>query len=236
MALFTEAAVKANLRNRDGRRVFYLGREDRLTPGARDYLRRNHIEILPAGQAKPQRYQLLSGGEIQDKPEHMTHLDAQTLVPKNHPRIIFRGQVDCLEAELLLAQRQAHTEGYGAIVRELGDALEFSRQALRHDVLNEPMAAFPLGGLPEAELRARSHTPQKYYGQPHFMPDYTQCWTLLAVNRARTTARQAELACYEAFRDREGRCSRPDLLQGFNRLSSFLWILEIRLASGKEKG
>ena len=35
MALFTEAAVKANLRNRDGRRVFYLGREDRLTPGAR---------------------------------------------------------------------------------------------------------------------------------------------------------------------------------------------------------
>ena len=100
MALFTEAAVKANLRNRDGRRVFYLGREDRLTPGARDYLRSNHIEILPAGQAKPQRYQLLSGGEIQDKPEHMTHLDAQTLVPKNHPRIIFRGQVDCLEAEL----------------------------------------------------------------------------------------------------------------------------------------
>src|SRR5699024_11735987 len=63
----------------------------------------------------------------------------------------------------------------------------------RHDVLNEPMAAFPLGGLTEAELRARSHTPQKYYGQPHFMPDYTQCWTLLAVNRARTTARQAEL-------------------------------------------
>ena len=35
MALFTEAAVRANLRNREGRRVFYLGDGDRLTPGPR---------------------------------------------------------------------------------------------------------------------------------------------------------------------------------------------------------
>ena len=32
-----------------------------------------------------------------------------------------------------------------------------------------------------------------------------------------------------------GLCTREDLLQGFNRLSSYLWILEIRLASGQEK-
>ena len=143
--------------------------------------------------------------------------------------------MDSLEADLLLAQREAHDEGYRAICKDLGDALEFARQALRRDVLNEPMEPMRLGGLDPAELRARSHTPQKYYNQPHFMPDHTQSRTLLTINRARTTTRAAELACYQAFRDLNGLCTREDLLQGFNRLSSFLWILEIRLASGQEK-
>ena len=31
--LYTEEAVKANIRNRDGQRVFYLGEQERLTPG-----------------------------------------------------------------------------------------------------------------------------------------------------------------------------------------------------------
>lgn len=234
MALFTEAAVRANLRNREGQRVFYLSPEDRLTPGARDFLRENRIPILPAEKAKPQGYRTLQGAELREKPEHMTHLNAQVLVPKDHPRIVFRGQVDLLEAELLLAQRQAADEGYTAIQKDLGDALEFTRQSIRRDVLEEPMPPFPLGGLSESELRARSQNPQKYYDQPHFMPAHTQCRTLLQVNRARAVARLAELACYRAFQDREGLCTRPDLLQGYNRLSSFLWILEIRLASGKE--
>lgn len=235
MALYTEAAVRANLRNREGRRVFYLASGDHLTPGARDFLRDNHIEILPPEAAKPQVYKTLQGAELREKPEHMTHLDAQVLVPKDHPRIRFRGCVDSLEADLLLAQREAQDEGYRAICRDLGDALEFARQALRRDVLNEPMEPMRLGGLDPAELRARSHTPQKYYNQPHFMPDHTQSRTLLTINRVRTTARAAELACYQAFRDLNGLCTREDLLQGFNRLSSFLWILEIRLASGQEK-
>lgn len=235
MALYTEAAVRANLRNREGRRVFYLATGDHLTPGARDFLRDNHIEILPAEAAKPQVYRTVQGAELREKPEHMTHLDAQVLVPKDHPRIAFRGQVDALEADLVLAQREAMDEGHRAICKDLGDALEFARQALRRDVLNEPMPEFRLGGLDAAELRARSHTPQKYYNQPHFMPDHTQSRALLFINRARTTARAAELACYRAFQNQDGLCTREDLLQGFNRLSSFLWILEIRLASGQEK-
>ena len=193
MALYTEAAVRANLRNREGRRVFYLASGDHLTPGARDFLRDNHIEILPPEAAKPQVYKTLQGAELREKPEHMTHLDAQVLVPKDHPRIRFRGCVDSLEADLLLAQREAHDEGYRAICKDLGDALEFARQALRRDVLNEPMEPMRLGGLDPAELRARSHTPQKYYNQPHFMPDHTQSRTLLTINRARTTTRAAEL-------------------------------------------
>ena len=96
MALYTEASVRANLRNREGRRVFYLAPGDHLTPGARDFLRSNHIEILSPEAAKPQVYKTLQGAELREKPEHMTHLDAQVLVPKDHPRILFRGCVDSL--------------------------------------------------------------------------------------------------------------------------------------------
>ena len=35
--LYTEEAVRANIRNREGKRVFYLGKGDTLTPGARDW-------------------------------------------------------------------------------------------------------------------------------------------------------------------------------------------------------
>ena len=60
--LYDETAVRANIRNRDGKRVFYLRDEDTLTPLARDFLRQERIAILPAQEAKVQRYRLLSGG------------------------------------------------------------------------------------------------------------------------------------------------------------------------------
>ena len=92
--LFTKTAVRDNIRNRDGKRVFYLGKGDQLTSDARDFLTRERIEILPADQARPERYRLLNGGYMEHKPENMTHLNAQVLVPKTHPRILFRGGVD----------------------------------------------------------------------------------------------------------------------------------------------
>ena len=91
--LYTEQQAKANIRNRNGKRVFYLGKGDQLTSGARDWLRQERIEILPGEQAKPQRYKLLTGGFLEEKPEHMTHLNGDLLVPKNHPRILFRGKM-----------------------------------------------------------------------------------------------------------------------------------------------
>ena len=34
--LYTEEAVRANIRTREGKRVFFLGSHDQLTSGARD--------------------------------------------------------------------------------------------------------------------------------------------------------------------------------------------------------
>ena len=83
--LYTKEQVRDQIRNRDGRRVFYLGKEDLLTNEARDYLTGERIEILPAEQAKPQRYRLLNGAELTEKPENMTNLNGEIeLACKDH--------------------------------------------------------------------------------------------------------------------------------------------------------
>ena len=92
--LYNEEAVRANIRNREGKRIFYLGKGDQLTSAARDYLSRERIEIRPGEQAKQDCFPLLTGGFLTEKPEHMTHLNGDFLVVKDHPRIIFRGKLE----------------------------------------------------------------------------------------------------------------------------------------------
>lgn len=221
--LWDEQAVRANIRNRDGKRVYYLGKGDQLTSTARDFLRRERIEILPSSQAKPERYRLLSGGYAEEKPEHMTHLNAEILVLKTHPRIRFRGKMDTLEAELILCQRIP-----GAPEGALGEILTLARKILRCDVLDERLIWDTLCGLTQAEQRERSHMPQDYYGQPHFMPQASDGPVIAGLNRARCFAREAELAAVEAFSDREGNLVREDIPKALNRMSSMLYLLMIQ--------
>jgi ethanolamine utilization cobalamin adenosyltransferase len=215
--LLNLTAVRDNIRNRDGKRVFYLAKHDQLTSDARDYLTRERIEILPAETARPERYRLLSGGYMDEKPEHMTHLSGDVLVEKTHPRIAFRGAVDLLEAQLLLCQLELpHLQ------KPLEEALQLVRLLLRCEVLGEPVKQTTLGGLDAAALRQRSHRPQDFYGQPHFMPSVTDGRTVLLLNWLRTLARHTELKAVAAMPE------RTDLLQALNRLSSYLYILMIQ--------
>ena len=227
--LYSKQAVQENLRNREGKRVFYLGKGDQLTSDARDFLNRERIEILSAAQAKPDSYRLLGGGSVQDKPEHMTHLNAQVLVSKTHRRIRFRGAMDCLEAELLLCMADAP----GEIQRQLEEILSLARNLIRWEVLEEPVQETLLCGMTQQQLRDRSHRPQDYYGQPHFMPAVTDPKLLLQVNRARCMARSAELAAVDAFSDRDGVITREDILRALNRMSSMLYLVMIQLKAGK---
>ncbi len=222
--LFTEENVRANIRNREGKRVFFLGRGDRLTPGARDYLNRERIPVLPAEQARPERYRLLNGGYLERKPEHMTHLNGDTLVPKTHPRIAFRGAMDTLEAELLLCQLEQEPP----LRDQVGEILDYARYLLRCEVLEEPVKRNTLCGLTEEAQRERSHFPQEFYGQPHFMPSPADGKAILELNRCRCAARAAELAALRAFTDREGNMTREDLLRAMNRMSSMIYLLMIQ--------
>ena len=223
--LYGRKEVQENLRNKDGKRVFYLGKGHQLTNDARDWLSRERIPVLPGESAKPDCYRLQNGAVLQKKPEHMTHLNAEVLVPKTHPRILFRGAMDNLEATLLLAA----AESDGMIRTQVAEALAYARYLLGQEVLDEPIACKALGGMEEQQLRERSHRPQDFYGKPHFMPSPEDSKALLLVNFARCAARQAELKAVEAFLDREGLPTRPDLLQALNRLSSFLYLIMIQL-------
>ena len=218
--LYTEDMVRQNLRNRQGKRVFYLGKGDTLTPGARDWLTQERIAVLPAEMAKPDGYRLLCGAVLTEKPEQMTHLYGNVLVPKTHPRILLRGAVDTLEAELLPCCAAAT----GHIRKQLEEALAYARNLLRYEVMGEPVKETLLGGMDEKMLRERSHRPQDFFGQPHFMPGPEDSGLLLQVNRARCAARAAELCAVAAFPD-----GREDLLRAFNRLSSFLYLIMIQI-------
>ena len=209
--------------------MFYLAKGDALTPGARDWLRQQRIEILDAALARPERYRLEGGGYTEEKPEHMTHLNGDMLVRKNHPRIKFRGSLDTLEAELILAQLAADS----TLAAALGEVLELARRLIRCDVLEEPVPEGKLCGLTEQEQREHSHRPQDFYGQAHFMPSAGDGMVIARINRARCAAREAELLAVEAFSDREGNPVRVDILRALNRMSSMLYILMIWVKSGK---
>ena len=216
--LYTEEMVRANIRTRQGKRVFFLKKGDTLTSGARDFLNRERIAIRPAEEAAIREYELADGGILTEKPEEMTHLQGNVLVRKDHPRIIFRGALDALEAEILLCQLELN--GYR---RELGELLDLSRKILRCEVLEEPLDVGRLCGMTAQELRERSHRPQEFYGLGHFMPDVTDGAAVLLLNRLRCTVRGVERLALPAFGD-----GRRDILQALNRMSSLVYILMIR--------
>ena len=238
MALLTEEDVR-RMSGGGTRGPVVVRAGEVLTPAARDWLREKKIEVVyPQGQTEggerpSARYRTISGAVLAEKPEHMTHLKGNILVDKDHPRIAFRGCIDSLEAEILLAQQTCAGAGYPTLAQELEEVLAFVRRFIRFDVLDEPVGEITLCGYGPAELRSYSHYPEKHLGQPHFMPHYTDSPAILAVNKVRTEVRRTELAAYAAFRDADGGVKRPDIILGLNRLSSLMWIMMIKLKAGK---
>lgn len=219
--LYTLTAARDAVRTEEGKRVFWLYPGDRLTAAAEDWLREEGIAIRQR-DASPTEFHDLRGGLYREKPEELTHLSGQLLVPKTHPRIAFRGALDSLEAMLLLCG--SHCPRQNTALREM---LRLCKDIMRADVLEEPLAERRLGDMDAAALRERSHYPQKYYGQGHFQPDFGDGEALLWLNRLRTEIRRTELLCCAAFSDRDGRLTRQDLGKALNRLSSYCYLLMI---------
>ncbi len=173
-----------------------------------------------------------AGNRYTEKPEDMTHLRGNLLVPKTHPQIAFRGMLDSLEARIISVQQIAAADGLRDLTDALGEVLSFVRHILSAEVRDTQMAELELLGMSSEDLRYESHHVQEIYGIPHPMPDYHMGRICVSLNELRTLAREAELAAVRAFGDGEN-CIRPDIIEAMNRLSSVIYILLCRQLTGK---
>lgn len=250
--ILTEGLLRSQLLP-EGTRDYTVTEDTVVTPTAREYLKKRRIELkIVSGNGRQaaggNEIQAMSRSEIKsrgaltyvdaetgkgyrEKPEDMTHLRGNLLVPKTHPRIAFRGKLDSLEALILEVQALADSQGLKALVGELGELLDHVRRVLGAEVKDQVLEPKELFGYDHARLRYVSHHVKEEIGIDHPVPDYRMGMTALKLNTLRTCIREAELAAAAAFPG-----ERRDLIEEMNRLSSGAYILFCRQVAGRRGG
>ena len=193
----------------------------KLTPAARQYLM--DLRLYRHADAPRRASAPLPAGSR--KPEHMTNLNAQEMVCKTHPRILLRGKLDTLEAEILVLQ----TSCEAAWRAPLDDAMRLTRAALAAEVRGVPLAPWTLDGMGPEEVHRCSHHPEEFGFPGHILPAPEHGPLAAQLNRLRALTREAELAAVTAFWDGQ-RVQREDIVLALNRLSSYFYVLQLRAA------
>jgi len=202
-----------------------------ITPSARDFIRSKGIEVQIEGNGLQDLNKSTfsnvaqSLGRSNIKPEHMTHLRTGDLVTKTHPVIAYRGQLDLFQCELVEAQVFFEQKGEKDLIQKLEEIAALCRQLMVTEVRQEPFQWSTLIGLTPEELRERSHHPKKYFGIDHTPLSYAYGGIVAKLHHLRAKSREVELYANRAFTDETGACSRTDLIQALNRLSSAFYIL-----------
>lgn len=236
---------------------FFLEQGQILTPSAAQYLGEKKVAVVRAGKKetpakeKPDKsennefsretrpdyesrtsYQSArDGGTFEKKPEHMTQLHGKLLVPKDHPRILLRGKLDSLQSFTLVLQHGANHEGMAALTEDLGEILDWERQILKAEVLDQVLEKATILGLTDPELRERSHNPKKFFKTGHILPSLGMDLMLLRLNKLRSEVREVELTAVTAFKG-EFKVERMDIIQALNRMSSAVYIMMLKFAAG----
>ncbi|KGX84510.1 ethanolamine utilization cobalamin adenosyltransferase [Pontibacillus litoralis] len=258
MAVITESELRKRLKGKNlkDEKVFKVPKGSIITPSAKGFLNEYSIQLefvdetkeeeqdahvrewkppvrkQPKAKKSPLKYQLLHGGYIDEKPEHMTALYGNVLVYKDHKRIQFRGKLDSLESKILEAQMQASTLGMEKMAEDLQEVLDFIRNLVRCEVLGEEVEQVQLLNMNDVELREMSHHPKKYFGSGHFFPDYRMGEGIVILNGLRSLTRETELLAYQAFKLENGEAERGDIILALNRLSSLFWIMMFKYKTG----
>lgn len=246
MSIITEASLRNELKDKEISQ-YIVNSGIIVTPSAKEYLRERKIELVMKDQKEdslntdhehegkesiqPKYSALFDGGYFDDKPEYMTHIFGSKLVLKDHPRIIFRGKLDSLQSKILEVQVAASKQNKKDLVNDLNEVLTLCRNTMRAEVLNEPLADINILGLDEKKLREMSHEPKKYFNIQHILPSWEMGEMLISLNTIRSTVREVEIAAVKAFKSEDG-ISRTDIIRAMNRLSSCIYIMMLRQASG----
>lgn len=224
-----------------------------ITPGAKEYLADRGIELIfgdirdktggsfgkgimsytPIKSSGNDRFvDYITGQKYSRKPEHMTHMRGNMLVSKTHPRILFRGKLDSLEALIMQTQIIVCEEGYKNIADELDELLTFVQHILAAEVKDEPLQSFNLLGMDSDKLRYASHHVKEEFGVEHSVPHYSMGKASVALNTLRTYVRETELAAANAF-IKEDVVEHSDIIEALNRLSSCVYIIFCKKTAGK---
>ncbi len=246
MKTLTEADLRAALLAKNVRE-YRVQAGTFVTPLAKEYLRDHHIELIVCGEGEGAAHGPMTRTHVEArggrtfvdaqtgegyrvKPERMTHLRANLLVPKTHPRIVFRGKLDTLQGEILVLQAEAQEKGFQKLVSDLGEVLALVQAVLGAEVTERPLGAWTLFGLDADGVRKTSHRVKEEFGFEHPIPELKMGRLALALNLLRAKSREAEVACEAAFAEQS---EREDLLLAMNRLSSGIYILFCRLLAGQ---
>ena len=148
---------------------------------------------------------------------------------KNDSRMLLRGKLDTLNAQMILIQTCSLNQEYVSDVEEVRQVI---RQLQRCEAMNEVYSdRLNLWGIDEDEIHTRSHNPMKYYGLGHILPDKDMKRESSELNLLRTLIREAELISCRVFDDDALRISHI-----LNRLSSALYVLTYKyLPEGYDK-
>lgn len=244
MPILTEADLRAAMLP-EGTGAYRVQPGVFVTPSARQYLSERRIElIVEAGAPAMPRTPLPEGGShafvdhasgkgYAKKPQRMTHLAGNRLVPKAHPRIALRGKLDTLEGEMIRAQIIAREHNMPDLCADLGEALAFTRKLLGAEVTGRPLDAMVLFGMHADELHYISHHVNEFFHFDHPVPDHSMGRVAAELNLLRAKAREVELAAEHTFSQAN---DREDILQALNRLSSAIYVLFCRVIAGQYGG
>lgn len=254
--VITEALIRLELKDKCPK-IYYIPEGKILSPAAREYLQQQKIEIdfeknkkaikktvvdenskLDIHENKnlvqPKYVDYETGASYFDKPEHMTQLHGNMLVEKNHPRIKYRGKLDSLQSEVILAQSMISVNPNDKkVVDDLDDILNVLRELMKSEVLDMAFELETIIGLSHEELRERSHNPMKFYNIEFMkLPDYSMGSTYAWLNKIRASIRETEIVAIEAFKDKR-QVGRVDIIEELNRLSSALHIMMCKYLAGE---
>ncbi|NBI06147.1 cobalamin adenosyltransferase [Senegalia massiliensis] len=243
MKVLTEAQLRAKHKKEQMENLIVKSNTI-ITPSAKEYLNEKNIKLVfedkehlettneEEKETKEEKFTpkyicQYTGGYLEEKPENMTQLYGNELVFKNHPSIIFRGKLDSLQSKILEIQVLAHKDKKTKLIDDLQEILEFVRNILKSEVINQKIEDFNFFGIEETDIREMSHNPKNNLGVDHILPDYKMGELVIGLNSIRSNIREVEIVSISLNRD--------DIIKSLNRLSSAVYVMMCRYLAGYYK-
>lgn len=157
--------------------------------------------------------------------EPTTCLYESKTVPKDHPQIMLRGEIDSLLAYAVYACAFAKEKKEQAVARDLQDIIIVIQSVMSAEAGAMPLAIETIIGLSLDELREYSYHPQKYLQTVHIFPSADWDSMTAVLNILRTKVRQTERTCIAADLKLYANESIQKVL---NRLSSAVYIIMLK--------